>query len=121
MRRGSERFWAKLSETVGKETGFDLEDANVKVGELAGRVREGVGKGRDNLERLRTDLVPAFLNWNRWERWKVIYQLTLSPFSFLFLFSLLCLRNSSKTIENMDRSKRGGGGHGIFLACNLYD
>ena len=55
-----------------KETGFDLEDANVKVGEFVGRAKEGVSKGRGELERFRTELVPEFVSWNRWERWKVI-------------------------------------------------
>lgn len=91
VRRGSERFWSKLSETVGKETGFDLEDANVKVGELAGRVREGMGKGRDNLERLRTDLVPAFLNWNRWERWKDLKTWEPKRIGALILYAIVAI------------------------------
>ena len=72
VRRGSERLWSKLGESVKKETGFDLEDANVKVGEFVGRAKEGVSKGRGELERFRTELVPEFVSWNRWERWKVI-------------------------------------------------
>ncbi|GLT61232.1 hypothetical protein SLA2020_339540 [Shorea laevis] len=47
VRRGSERFWSKL-----------------------GQVSEGVRKGGAELERFRTDLVPEFVSWNRWERWK---------------------------------------------------
>ncbi|KAM3684126.1 hypothetical protein ACB098_11G020700 [Castanea mollissima] len=72
VRRGSERLWSKLGESVKKETGFDLEDANVKVGELVGRAQEGVSKGRGELERFRTELVPEFVSWNQWERWKDI-------------------------------------------------
>ncbi|KAF3946426.1 hypothetical protein CMV_027302 [Castanea mollissima] len=71
VRRGSEQLWSKLGESAKKETGFDLEDANVKVGEFVGRAKEGVSKGQGELERFRTELVPEFVSWNRWERWKV--------------------------------------------------
>ena len=54
-----------------KETGFDVESANVKVIEFFKRVREGVKKGGGKLERLRTDLVPEFVSWNQWQSWKV--------------------------------------------------
>jgi len=82
VRRGSERFWSKLGESVKKEIGFDLEDANVKVGEFVGPVSEGVRKGGPELERFRTELVPEFVSWNRWERWKVICEFTLRLFCF---------------------------------------
>nr|POE95192.1 atp-dependent zinc metalloprotease ftsh 12, chloroplastic [Quercus suber] len=64
-----------------------LEDANVKVGEFVGRAKEGVSKGQGEfvgrakegvskgqgeLEQFRTELVPEFVSWNQWERWKVI-------------------------------------------------
>ena len=44
----------------------------MKVGEFVGRVKEGVSKGRGELERFRTELVPEFVSWNWWEHWKVI-------------------------------------------------
>ena len=44
----------------------------MKVGEFVGRAKEGVSKGRGELERFRTELVPKFVSWNRWEHWKVI-------------------------------------------------
>ncbi|XP_021802259.1 ATP-dependent zinc metalloprotease FTSH 12, chloroplastic isoform X3 [Prunus avium] len=70
IRRGSERFWSNFGESVKKETGFDLKDANVKVGEYVGRVEGGLQKGRTELERFKTELVPELVSWNRWERWK---------------------------------------------------
>ncbi|KAK9274699.1 hypothetical protein L1049_021950 [Liquidambar formosana] len=70
IRHGSQRFWSKFGESVKKETGFDLEDANVNVGEFVGRVRERVKLGEAELERVRAELVPEFINWNKWERWK---------------------------------------------------
>lgn len=71
IRRGSERFWSDFGESVKKETGFDLKEANVTVGDFVGRVGDGLKKGGTELERFRTELLPEFVSWNRWERWKV--------------------------------------------------
>ncbi|KAM1792198.1 hypothetical protein ACFX14_035898 [Malus domestica] len=70
IRRGSERFWSDFGESVKKETGFDLKEANVTVGEFVGRIGDGLKKGGTELERFRTELLPEFVSWNRWERWK---------------------------------------------------
>lgn len=67
---GSERFSSKLGESVKKETGFDLNEAIMKVDELVDRFKDGVKKGDDELTRFRTELLPQFVEWNRWERWK---------------------------------------------------
>ncbi|KAK3217754.1 hypothetical protein Dsin_011724 [Dipteronia sinensis] len=70
VRVGSERLWSKMGESVKKETGFDFDEANVKVTELVGRVKVELKKGESELTRFRTELVPAFVEWNRWELWK---------------------------------------------------
>ncbi|KAL5813277.1 hypothetical protein ACOSQ3_028227 [Xanthoceras sorbifolium] len=70
VRVGSGRLWSKLGESVKKETGFDLDEANVKVSELVGRVKGELRKGESELTRFRTELVPEFMEWNQWERWK---------------------------------------------------
>ncbi|KAK2654349.1 hypothetical protein Ddye_014205 [Dipteronia dyeriana] len=70
VRVGSERLWSKMGESVKKETGFDFDEANVKVNELVGRVKGELKKGESELTRFRTELVPAFVEWNRWELWK---------------------------------------------------
>ncbi|KAJ7948980.1 ATP-dependent zinc metalloprotease FTSH 12, chloroplastic [Quillaja saponaria] len=70
LQRGSEQFWLKFGESVKEETGFDMKDANGKVAEFVGQVRNGVKKNGVELERFRTQLVPEFVSWNRWERWK---------------------------------------------------
>ncbi|KAK9937407.1 hypothetical protein M0R45_014201 [Rubus argutus] len=70
IRRGSEQFWSNFGESVKKETGFDLKDVNVKVGEYLGQAAEGLKRGGTELERFKTDLVPEFVSWNQWERWK---------------------------------------------------
>ncbi|RVW25627.1 ATP-dependent zinc metalloprotease FTSH 12, chloroplastic [Vitis vinifera] len=70
IQRGSERFWVQFGGLVKRETGFDLEDANSKVNEFVGPVRGAMKRGEDGLDRFRTELLPEFVNWNRWERWK---------------------------------------------------
>ncbi|XWS10608.1 hypothetical protein CRYUN_Cryun38cG0011000 [Craigia yunnanensis] len=70
LRLGSEQFWSKFGESVKKETGFDLDEANVRVGELVGRVNDGFRKGEGEFTRFRTELVPEFVSWNKWECWK---------------------------------------------------
>lgn len=72
FQNGSKRFWLKFGEMVKKETGFSLENANGKVAQFVGQVRDGAKKSGAELERFRTQGVPAFVSWNRWERWKVI-------------------------------------------------
>nr|XP_017190226.1 ATP-dependent zinc metalloprotease FTSH 12, chloroplastic-like isoform X2 [Malus domestica] len=69
IRRGSERFWLDFGEWV-KETGFDLKEVNVMVGEYLELVGDGLKKGGTELERFRTELLPEFVSWNQWERWK---------------------------------------------------
>ena len=75
FQNGSKRFWLKFGDVVKKETGFDLEDANRKVVEFVEKIKDEANKIGAELERLRTEGVPAFVSWNRWERWKVIYPL----------------------------------------------
>lgn len=60
-----------MGESVKKETGFDVEAANVKARELVQRVLDELKKGQSELTRLRTEFVPAFVDWNQWENWKV--------------------------------------------------
>ncbi|XP_050107174.1 ATP-dependent zinc metalloprotease FTSH 12, chloroplastic-like isoform X2 [Malus sylvestris] len=71
IRRGSERFWFDFGEWV-KETGFDLKEVNVIVGEYLELVGDRLKKGGIELERFRTELLPEFVSWNQWERWKII-------------------------------------------------
>ncbi|KAK0596406.1 hypothetical protein LWI29_015379 [Acer saccharum] len=59
-----------MGESVKKETGFDFDEANVKVSELVGRVKGELKKGESELTRFRTELVPEIVEWNRWELWK---------------------------------------------------
>lgn len=81
LRQGSVRFWSNLGDSVKKETGFDLEEANTRVTEFAGRVRDGVKVSGSELDRFRTDVLAEFVDWNKWQHWKVKFCLALA-FSF---------------------------------------
>ncbi|CAK9174997.1 unnamed protein product [Ilex paraguariensis] len=70
IRRGSGRFLDKLSESVKKETGFDFEEANVRLAELVGRARDSAKKCQTEFGRFKSELLPEFINWNTWDRWK---------------------------------------------------
>ncbi|KAJ6312094.1 hypothetical protein OIU77_013779 [Salix suchowensis] len=70
VRLGTERFFLKLGESVKKETGFDIEGVNVKVGEFVESIKGDIKKGDAALTRFRTELLTDFVDWNRWERWK---------------------------------------------------
>lgn len=85
IRVGSEQFWSKFGESVKKETGFDMDGANVKAGELVGQVKDGFRKGEGELTRFRNELVPEFVRWNRWELWKVSFFLYVGLLHFVFL------------------------------------
>lgn len=84
LRLGSQKFWSKFGESVKKETGFDLDEANVKVGQLVGRVNQGLRKGEGEFNRLRTELLPEFVSWNRWDRWKVSFFVSFSYLDIAF-------------------------------------
>ncbi|KAJ9164490.1 hypothetical protein P3X46_024062 [Hevea brasiliensis] len=72
FRLGSERFLLKLRESVNRETGFNMDWVNVKMGEFLELAKDRAKKGEAELNRFRTELLPEFGNWNRWERWKDI-------------------------------------------------
>lgn len=57
-----------FAERLGKETGLDMDGA--KAGELVERARDAVNRGRIAVDKLRLELVPLFLEWNKWENWK---------------------------------------------------
>lgn len=71
LRIGVERIGEKIGESVKKETGFDSEEANARVDEFVGRVKDSVQKGQHELTRFKTETVPSFIDWNKWEHWKV--------------------------------------------------
>lgn len=86
VRRGSERFWLTFGESLRKETGFDLKNTDVKLAEIFGKANERLDNIGAELERFKTEKWPEFVNWNSWERWKVIFQFNLIFFVLKKLF-----------------------------------
>ncbi|XP_042461224.1 ATP-dependent zinc metalloprotease FTSH 12, chloroplastic-like isoform X2 [Zingiber officinale] len=70
LRRGYGRFVTSFAERFRKETGLDIDGA--KTGELVERTRDAVNRGRIAVDRLWMELLPLFLEWNKWENWKDI-------------------------------------------------
>ncbi|PPD82880.1 hypothetical protein GOBAR_DD20188 [Gossypium barbadense] len=96
LRLGSQKFWFKFGESVKKETGFDLDEANVRVGELVGRVNQGLRKGEGEFNRLRTELLPEFVSWNRWDRWKDLKNWELKRIAALILYIFVAIISCQK-------------------------
>ncbi|KAH6787857.1 FTSH protease 12 [Perilla frutescens var. hirtella] len=69
IRRGSQRFFENLGESVKKETGFNF---NVRIDEFSGRARNSARNVQKKLERVNSELLPQFFSWNKWESWKDI-------------------------------------------------
>lgn len=55
---------SNFREILKKETGIDLEIANAKARGL-------VSRGREAADRFRLEMVPDFVQWNKWDNWKV--------------------------------------------------
>ncbi|XP_030471573.1 ATP-dependent zinc metalloprotease FTSH 12, chloroplastic [Syzygium oleosum] len=89
IRRGSHRFWLDFGAAVKKETGFDVDDANAKLRELAASVKERAKLNEAAAARLRSELLPAFLDWNRWERWKDLESWDPKRVAALVLYTLV--------------------------------
>ncbi|KAL3851024.1 hypothetical protein ACJIZ3_012906 [Penstemon smallii] len=65
--RGSNRFFQNLGESLKKETGFSLEDAKLRLEDVSVRARDSA---RSEFERVKSELLPQFISWNKLERWK---------------------------------------------------
>ncbi|ESQ27162.1 hypothetical protein EUTSA_v100180710mg, partial [Eutrema salsugineum] len=93
LRIGVERIGEKIGESVKKEIGFDSEEAGARVDEYVGRVKNSVQKGQHQLDRLKNETVPSFIDWNKWEHWKDIRNwdgtrvAALVIYAFALLFS----------------------------------
>lgn len=54
-----------------KETGFDVEAVNAEVFGFVGRAKEVANKGQTEFDSFRARVLPDFIEWNKWDRWKV--------------------------------------------------
>ncbi|XP_038998279.1 ATP-dependent zinc metalloprotease FTSH 12, chloroplastic-like [Hibiscus syriacus] len=73
------------------ETGFDLDEENVRIGLLVGRVNQGLRKGEGEFNRFRTKLLPEFDSWNQWERWKDFKNWDLKGITALVLYIFVAI------------------------------
>lgn len=112
IRRGSHRFWLDFGAAVKKETGFDVDDANAKLRELAASVMERAKLNEAAAARLRSELLPAFLDWNRWERWKVMLELCMG---MAFPGSPISYRNVA-LVSKVFWCSRTSSGYGYFAS-----
>ncbi|GMH10683.1 hypothetical protein Nepgr_012524 [Nepenthes gracilis] len=88
IRRGSDRFMTKLGESVKKETGIDFEDADKRMVRLSLRVQDAAKKCEFEFNRFRFELVPEFINWNKWDYWKDIRSWELKRIGALILYTI---------------------------------
>jgi hypothetical protein len=65
LERASKRFLLKFGDMVKKEIGVDLGDGVVKAGEFVDGVKKNVGNEFQTLS------LSEFVEWNRFEHWKV--------------------------------------------------
>ncbi|EYU27570.1 hypothetical protein ABFS82_13G145300 [Erythranthe guttata] len=72
IRRGSLRFFQNLGDSVKKETGFNVDDVLVRFDGLSGRAGNSARNAQDSLQRVNSELLPQFVTWNKWEKWKDI-------------------------------------------------
>ncbi|KAF5728183.1 ATP-dependent zinc metalloprotease FTSH 12 chloroplastic [Tripterygium wilfordii] len=96
VRRGSDRFFSRLRESVKQEAGFDLSQSNAKIGELLNGVKEGIKKGEALLVRFRTEMVPRFVSWNSWELWKDVKNWEPKRIGALVLYIVLMVFSSQR-------------------------
>ncbi|KDP25069.1 hypothetical protein JCGZ_22604 [Jatropha curcas] len=83
---GSQRFLLKLGESVKRETAFDVEGV---ISESVESVKDQVKNGQAEFTRFRTELLPEFLDWNRWERWKDFKNWEPKRVGVLFLYAFV--------------------------------
>ncbi|CAL1391310.1 unnamed protein product [Linum trigynum] len=91
LRRGSEKLMLKFSESVKEETAFDFGRVNAEAGELLERAKVEVSKGEAELTRFRTVVLPEFLDWNSWERWKDVKHWERKRVAALILYAFVVL------------------------------
>lgn len=72
----------KFGEILKEETGIDLESASIKARGL-------VGSGREIADRIRSETVPAFLEWNKWDNWKDVEKWEFKRVGALVLYIII--------------------------------
>ncbi|XP_020084791.1 ATP-dependent zinc metalloprotease FTSH 12, chloroplastic-like isoform X3 [Ananas comosus] len=89
IRRGSERFRSRFGGYLREETGFDFEEASLKAGGLLVRFRDAAAKGYAAVDRFRLEILPQFIEWNKWENWQDIAKWQPRRVGALFLYIII--------------------------------
>lgn len=84
IRRGSNRFSQKFGDSLKKETGFDVDVVNARAKELA-------NKAHTQFDEFRTLVLPHFIQWNKWDRWKDIRSWESKRLGALLLYVFILL------------------------------
>lgn len=79
IRRGSDRFFRNLGQSLQKETGFQFENVHSALLPLTSRLRQSAG------------LIAVFLYWNKLERWKDVKNWDAKRVGVLVLYVFLSL------------------------------
>ncbi|KAJ6808722.1 ATP-dependent zinc metalloprotease FTSH 12, chloroplastic [Iris pallida] len=103
LRRGSERVFGRFAEELKRETGLDLDGAGLEAGRL-------VGRGKAAVDRFRSETVPGFVEWNRWEYWKDVQKWEPKRIGALILYVMIvtfsCRRVCLAITTRIDRRSR---------------
>ncbi|KAL0537514.1 hypothetical protein IC582_026492 [Cucumis melo] len=91
VRRGSERFWLNFGKSIRKETGFDLKNTDGRLVEFFAGANERLENMGTELQRLKNETFPEFINWNRWDRWKAFKNWEPKRVGALFLYALVMI------------------------------
>lgn len=85
------RDWEHLLDNLKKETGFDLDDANVKVSGFVQGATHSLTNCQTHFHRFTTHSFPSFLDWHKWDRWKDIKGWEAKRVGALALYVLVML------------------------------
>ncbi|XP_042519393.1 ATP-dependent zinc metalloprotease FTSH 12, chloroplastic isoform X2 [Macadamia integrifolia] len=96
IRRGSGRFLTNFGEFVKKETGFDFEETNAEMVRFLGKVRDTGKKGEAVFDRFRSELIPEFVDWNKWERWREFRDWEPKRIGVLIIYAFITIISCQK-------------------------
>ncbi|RAL41099.1 hypothetical protein DM860_008797 [Cuscuta australis] len=91
VRRGSQRFLEALGDSVKKETGFEFEGTKAGVFEFTNGARA-------RLDRVKSELLPEFIEWHRWELWKDIKNWELKRVAILLVYGVITVLSFQRIV-----------------------
>ncbi|KAL9227066.1 hypothetical protein vseg_002803 [Gypsophila vaccaria] len=98
VRRGSHKFFYEFNEGMKKDTGIDATKIGAGFSEAVRRVGDG-------FNRVRVELVPGFVDWNKWDNWKDVRSWEPKRIGALLLY-IIVVTVSSRKIYAVCRAPR---------------